>query len=160
MRDERYTLVTTTGEGYAVRAYSNVPSWCAHERFKVSVPVRDGRRSQLYRYIGGRRNFRNGGSNEVDWYNLIGFLEKDVEYDESVAVGILDVIGRPMFLEEFMKETSKDGSFASILSIENLAELKGRRPWLLREGKSMVTAHYKILPVVADVIDGWKVKSD
>ncbi len=155
MRDERYTLVTTSRERYGVKSYTNVPPWCAHERFKVSVPIGEGKKSQAYRYIGGKRNFRNGGSNGVDWYNLIGFLEKGVDYDEDVVGGIIDITGRPMFLGEFMKV--QDDSFASILSIDDLAELEGRRPWLLREGKSMVTAHHKILPVVADVLKGWRV---
>lgn len=157
MQGKKYTLVTISGENYNLLEDSETFSWLAHERYKVIVPLKEGHVPYLYRFNGGRRSYRNGQMRTSNWYNLIGFLKEGVDYDGDI---IALTGGRSMMLGEFERlgVENNGNPFRSILTIDDLTEMKGCRPWLLKEGHTMVTAHHEILPVVADVLEGWTVE--
>ena len=156
---ERYTLVTTTGENYLVEKNTKCLPWLPYERFKFKVPLADGQVPHTHRYRQGKRTFRGNGAKNNEWYNLVGFLKDAVDYSGN----IFDITGnRSLNIEDFTREASEGNGcpFSSISGIEDIGKLVGSRPWVVREGSTIVTPHCKILPVIADVLEGWTVKSD
>ncbi|MBT3865734.1 hypothetical protein HOF78_01375 [Candidatus Woesearchaeota archaeon] len=156
---EKYTLVTTSGESYMVERDSTCLSWLPHERFKVRIPLVNGQRPHKFRYRQGKRIFRGDLAKKSDWYNLVGFLKEGTDYSGNV----LEITGnRSLPLEIFLKEGSNENGspFVSISQVGDIGELRGFRPWLVREGEGMVTSHYRILPAIDEVLEGWQAKSD
>ncbi|MBT4577115.1 hypothetical protein HOM13_01590 [Candidatus Woesearchaeota archaeon] len=156
MKPRIYTLVTTTGENYCLKETPDLPSWLIHERFKVEVPVEEGKLPQSYRIMNGKRVFRDGNSKGTNWYNFVGFLKRDVPYQDN----ILEITGNKTVMVESLMAQGMDehNLYGSIRTIDDLLELKGCRPWLIREGGRIATAHHRILPVVADILEGWTIK--
>ncbi|MBT3262273.1 hypothetical protein HN992_00530 [Candidatus Woesearchaeota archaeon] len=149
MSFKRYGLITDKDEKYYME-YCESPD--EYGAFKIPLKL-GANRFNPSKYHNHWRRFHNGRNYEEKWYNVIGFIPKEIDFTKDFQEDIFQLInGRyGISIEEFMRDESTN--YRTMENLETLESLIGSRLWLLKEGKYLTTANNKILRPIKDIFE-------
>ncbi len=150
MSFKRYGLITDRDEKYYME-FCEAPT--EYEVFKIPLKLGSNRYKPKDIYHNHWRRFHNGRNFEEKWYNVIGYIPKEVEFSKNFEDDIFQLIdGRyGISIEEFMKDEATN--YRTMQNVDSIEDLIGTRLWLLKEGKYLTTANNKILRPIKDIFE-------